>query len=179
MRKLLPLRCILASLKSKLVDSLYTNDTEVLARLDREIKSATNQIEEIRKAMKEAQRIVSKCTKVSDAIHGFIKAITDMPSDGKYPPYVVACVREYFAEDRIKFILKLKLITSGADFITKKPPFWSNDVRTSYLGGGVVSFILAEKDGRIAASGTVYDVAALDHRIGKEPEQINWKIRPE
>lgn len=139
-----------------------------------EISRTACQIEAIRKAMSGAQGIVANCTKVSDAIDGFITAITTVPSSGNYPPYVVACVREYFAGERIKFILKLKLITSGADFIIEKPPFYSRDVHTSYLGGGVVSFILAEKEGKIVASGTMGDVIGLNHRIGEKPKLIEW-----
>jgi len=163
-----------ASLNVKLVDCLATNDADVKARLEGEISRTACQIEAIRKAMSGAQGIISNCTKVSDAIDGFITAITTVPSSGNYPPYVVACVREYFAGERIKFILKLKLITSGADFIIEKPPFYSRDVHTSYLGGGVVSFILAEKEGKIVASGTMGDVIGLNHRIGEKPKLIEW-----
>jgi len=164
----------IASLNVKLVDCLATNDADVKARLEGEISRTACQIEAIRKAMSGAQGIVTNCTKVSDAIDAFITAITTVPSSGNYPPYVVACVREYFAGERIKFILKLKLITSGADFIIEKPPFYSRDVHTSYLGGGVVSFILAEKKGNIVASGTVGDVIGLNHRIGEKPKLIEW-----
>ena len=163
-----------ANLNAKLVDCLATNDADVKASLEGEINRTALQIEAMRKVMREAQGIVSNCTKVSDAIDGFITAITTVPSSGNYPPYVVACVREYFAGERIKFILKLKLITSGADFIIEKPPFYSRDVHTSYLGGGVVSFILAEKEGKIVASGTVGDVIGLNHRIGEKPKLIEW-----
>lgn len=163
-----------ASLNVKLVDCLATNDADVKARLEGEISQTACQIEAMRKAMRGAQGIVTNCTKVSDAIDAFITAITTVPSSGNYPPYVVACVREYFAGERIKFILKLKLITSGADFIIEKPPFYSRDVHTSYLGGGVVSFILAEKEGKIVASGTVGDVIGLNHRIGEKPKLIEW-----
>lgn len=168
------LETYVASLNVKLVDCLATNDADVKARLEGEISRTACQIEAIRKAMSGAQGIVANCTKVSDAIDGFITAITTVPSSGNYPPYVVACVREYFAGERIKFILKLKLITSGADFIIEKPPFYSRDVHTSYLGGGVVSFILAEKEGKIVASGTVGDVIGLNHRIGEKPKLIEW-----
>jgi cell division protein FtsB len=168
------LETYVASLNVKLVDCLATNDADVKARLEGEISRTACQIEAIRKAMSGAQGIISNCTKVSDAIDGFITAITTVPSSGNYPPYVVACVREYFAGERIKFILKLKLITSGADFIIEKPPFYSRDVHTSYLGGGVVSFILAEKEGKIVASGTVGDVIGLNHRIGEKPKLIEW-----
>jgi len=163
-----------ASLNVKLVDYLATNDADVKASLEGEINRTACQIEAMSKAMGEAQEIVSKCTKVSDAIDAFITAVTTVPSSGNYPPYVVACVREYFAGERIKFILTLKLITSGADFIIEKPPFYSRDVHTSYLGGGVVSFILAEKEGKIVASGTVGDVIGLNHRIGEKPKLIEW-----
>ncbi len=168
------LETYVASLNVKLVDCLATNDADVKARLEGEISRTACQIEAIRKAMSGAQGIVANCTKVSDAIDGFITAITTVPSSGNYPPYVVACVREYFAGESIKFILKLKLITSGADFIIEKPPFYSRDVHTSYLGGGVVSFILAEKEGKIVASGTVGDVIGLNHRIGEKPKLIEW-----
>lgn len=163
-----------ASLNVKLVDYLATNDADVKASLEGEINRTASQIKAMSKAMREAQEIVSKCTKVSDAIDAFITAVTTVPSSGNYPPYVVACVREYFAGESIKFILKLKLITSGADFIIEKPPFYSRDVHTSYLGGGVVSFILAEKEGKIVASGTVGDVIGLNHRIGEKPKLIEW-----
>ncbi|MFZ3111830.1 hypothetical protein [Methanothrix sp.] len=163
-----------ASLNVKLVDYLATNDADVKASLEGEINRTASQIKAMSKAMREAQEIISKCTKVSDAIDAFITAVTTVPSSGNYPPYVVACVREYFAGESIKFILKLKLITSGADFIIEKPPFYSRDVHTSYLGGGVVSFILAEKEGKIAASGTVGDVIGLNHRIGEKPKLIEW-----
>ena len=168
------LETYVASLNVKLVDCLATNDADVKARLEGEISRTACQIEAIRKAMSGAQGIISNCTKVSDAIDAFITAITTVPSSGNYPPYVVACVREYFAGESIKFILKLKLITSGADFIIEKPPFYSRDVHTSYLGGGVVSFILAEKEGKIVASGTVGDVIGLNHRIGEKPKLIEW-----
>jgi cell division protein FtsB len=168
------LETYVASLNVKLVDCLATNDADVKARLEGEISRTACQIEAIRKAMSGAQGIISNCTKVSDAIDGFITAITTVPSSGNYPPYVVACVREYFAGERIKFIMKLKLITSGADLIIEKPPFYSRDVHTSYLGGGVVSFILAEKEGKIVASGTVGDVIGLNHRIGEKPKLIEW-----
>ena len=168
------LETYVASLNVKLVDCLATNDSDVKARLEGEISRTACQIEAMRKAMSGAQGIVANCTKVSDAIDAFITAITTVPSSGNYPPYVVACVREYFAGERIKFILTLKLITSGADFIIEKPPFYSRDVHTSYLGGGVVSFILAEKEGKIVASGTVGDVIGLNHRIGEKPKLIEW-----
>lgn len=168
------LETYVASLNVKLVDCLATNDADVKARLEGEISRTACQIEAMRKAMSGAQGIVANCTKVSDAIDAFITAITTVPSSGNYPPYVVACVREYFAGERIKFILTLKLITSGADFIIEKPPFYSRDVHTSYLGGGVVSFILAEKEGKIVASGTVGDVIGLNHRIGEKPKLIEW-----
>ena len=168
------LETYVASLNVKLVDCLATNDSDVKARLEGEISRTACQIEAMRKAMSGAQGIVANCTKVSDAIDAFITAITTVPSSGNYPPYVVACVREYFAGERIKFILTLKLITSGADFIIEKPPFYSRDVHTAYLGGGVVSFILAEKEGKIVASGTVGDVIGLNHRIGEKPKLIEW-----
>lgn len=167
------------SLNAKLVDSLATNDEEAKAGLVEAINNTTEQIKKIRESMRDAQKIVNTCTKVSDAIDAFITSITTVPSGRDYPPYVVACVREYFAREEFKYILKLKLIASGADFIIEKPPFWSNDVRTSYLGGGVVSFILAEKNGRIVASGTVSDLSSLDHRIGEKPKEIIWNVHPE
>lgn len=169
----------ITSLNEKLVDSLATNDEEAKAGLEEAINNATEQIKAIRESIWDAQRIVNTCTKVSDAIDAFTTSITTVPNGRDYSPYVVACVREYFAGDEFKYILKVKLIASGADFIIEKPPFWSKDVRTSYLGGGVVSFILAEKDGKIIVSGTVSDVSALDHRIGEDPKRIIWNVYPE
>lgn len=167
----------LTILRAKLVDCLVKNDDDAKASLEKEIAATLQLIEISQKDMRAANGIINSSNKVKDAIDAFISSITTVPNGGTYPPLVSACIREYFAAEKIQYILKLKLLASGADFIIEKPPFYSRNVKTSYIGGGVVSYVMADREGKIVASGTVADVAAIDHKIGKEPEPLRWNIR--
>jgi hypothetical protein len=167
----------LASLRAKLVECLLRNDEEARKSLVTEIQLTVQGVQASLQKMREANGIVNNTKKVNDAVDAFITTITTIPTGGTYPPLVTASIRQHLTGDKIRYILKIKLMSSGADFITEKPPFYSRGARTSYMGGGVVSYVLAEKEGRIVASGTSADIAALEHRLGKEPELLDWKVR--
>lgn len=167
----------LASLRAKLVECLVRNDDDALKSLNKEIEVTARQIEDCQKDMRPASGIVASSTKIVDAIDAFITAITTVPTGGTYSPLVNASIRENLSGDKIRYLLKIKMVSSDAEFIIEKPPFLVRNVRTSYIGGGVVSFVMAEKDGKIVAAGTVSGVATLDLKIGKEPEELKWKIR--
>lgn len=169
----------LAALRAKLVECLAKNENDAVESLEEEIAATTQMIGSIQKELQPAKGIVSSSTKVSEAVDAFFTTITAVPAGGTLSPLVAACIRESLREKEIRYILKIKMISSGADFIIEKPPFFVRNLRTSYLGGGVVSYVMAEKDGRIVASETVGDVAALDFKLGRDPSPLKWEFRPD
>ncbi|MBE0684359.1 MAG: hypothetical protein IH589_20835 [Anaerolineales bacterium] len=160
----------LTSLRGKLVESLFNNDNDVRRSLIAEINMTIREIDANQRYFHRGNGIVNDCTKVNDAIDAFITSITTVPTGSAYSPLVTACIRENFATEKIRYILKIKLMSSGADFTIKKTGIFERTGNTSYLGGGVVSYVMAEKDGKLAASGTVTDIAVFNHKIGEEPK---------
>jgi len=165
----------LGSLRTKLVECLLRNDYAASESLKTAIEKTMEEIDLLQKSMGEAAGLVNKSTKVNDAIDAFVSTITTIPTGASYPPFVTACLREQFLNNKFCYILKIKLMSSGADFITEEPPFYSRVVKTSYMGGGVVSYVMADRQGRIVTSGTVAGVSALEHTIGKEPKLLQWR----
>jgi len=170
----------LAALRTALVTFESVNDNDAKDSLEKEISRVESEIEQHQVHMKDANEIVSSGAKIIEAIDTFISNVTTVPSGDKYPPLFVACAREYIHKNsKIKFLLKISHMSSGADYIIEKPPFWKKKVTVSYLGGGVVSYILADTDGKVVASGTEKSIAALDHNLGESPKLLQWSIRDE
>lgn len=166
----------LANLRAKLIECLMKNESATVARLKDEIQQVKREIKALQAGMRLAKAIVNSIAELNKAIDAFITVITTAPAGGGYPPLVAACLREYINDERIKYLLKLKLVSISSDFIVQKPPIYAWYVKTSYLGGGVVSYMMAEKDGKIAAAGTVADGAGIEHDPGQEPKAMKWKL---
>ncbi len=119
--------------------------------------------------VQKANGIIQSSLKVSAAIDAFLTTLTSVPAGAAYPPLVGAVLREYIDDLEIQYLLKIKLVTHGADFIVEKANVLRWNVRTTYLGGGVGSYILSKINGEAVAAGTHADALTLQHTLGKEP----------
>ena len=165
-----------ANLQAKLVEFLVKNDTLAKQRIEDRITEVNGQIEAAQTNLTGAKAIVNGAAKATETINAFITQITSVPSGGTQTPLVNACLQEALRSGQIQYLLNVKLVSSGGDFLTKKAPFWQWKVKTSYYAGGVISYLLVEKYGRVVASGTVADVAAMDHTLGEEPDPLDWQL---
>jgi|GEM_PF-1510763 len=157
------------SLQAKLVECQASNDEEAIKNIRQAITQFEAMIAENLKPLQEANGIVQSSLKVSAAIDSFVTTLTAVPAGAAYPPLVAAVLREYIDDLEIKYLLKIKLVTHGADFTVEKPNVFRRNTRTTYIGGGVGSYILSKKDGEVVASGTHADAVVLQHTLGKEP----------
>ncbi len=93
----------------------------------------------------------------SDAIHAelgtFIRTITHSGAGGQSSKLAQAVFREKIHELGITHLLYLGVLSSGGESVTKQW-FWGSG-STSYIGGGVVSYILSRIEGDVLGSDTL------------------------
>lgn len=101
---------------------------------------------------------------LSKAFDAFLEA-TLKPGDGEQrPPLLAALLREQVRRHGITHLLALKVVSGGADVITRKGLFWSG--RVAYLGGCAVAYTLTDTEGLVVASDTRSAIVRLDYRLG-------------
>ncbi len=169
----------LASLRAKVVALMAINDDDAEAALRLKISQVEKEIIKLQEEIGEAERMVNRGKKITDAVDTFIANITTTVAGDAHPPLINACVREYVLDDgsQVKFLLLVNLSSAGAEVITeKKSGFW-NTPDLAYLGGGVISFILADTSGSIVAANTVGGISQLDHKLGRIKRPITFDLK--
>jgi hypothetical protein len=81
-------------------------------------------------------------------------------------PLVAAILQEKISELQITHLLYAKIVSSGGEAITGKRMIGSGE--TAYLGGSVVSYVLAKVEGEIVAAGTLVEAGRLDYKLGSK-----------
>ena len=77
--------------------------------------------------------------------------------EGQEQPLIIsATIRDYIRQTGITHLLYLKISSSGGEAITEKRIFSSG--HTAYIGGSTISYILAEKDGKVISESSEYFV---------------------
>jgi hypothetical protein len=113
------------------------------------------------------------CTESNELIKEFDdfgKAITSVAKGNTYSPLANAAIREYINEHlknkNITHLLYLKITSVGGEQITRKGPF-NLLGKIRYLGGCVLTYVLAELNGRIIASDTIFGSSRVFYSLGK------------
>lgn len=81
-------------------------------------------------------------------------------------PMEAAVLRENISALGITHLLYATIVSSGGEAITSKQ--WFTSGHTAYLGGSVVSYILADVDGHIVAADTLVTAGRLEYQIGSK-----------
>lgn len=81
-------------------------------------------------------------------------------------PLAAAILQEKISELQITHLLYAKIVSSGGEAITGKRMIGSGE--TAYLGGSVVSYVLAKVEGEIVAAGTLVEAGRLDYKLGSK-----------
>lgn len=109
-------------------------------------------------ALKDSQALL-------DAVRSYIQAITTKAAGEDYPMLVRGALRDRVRQMGITHLLYLNVLPkSGGEVITKKS-FWRTTQAVGYLGGAAVSYVLAEKDGRIISGDTLVRLSVFNYRL--------------
>lgn len=133
------------------------DDTDLVKQIEKNKKELT----EKNQKLEEANAANSKTVILADAFDKFIESITKPASQTDLPVLAQAALREFIIEKQISHLLWIMPISSGGEAITKRQLFRSGHV--SYIGGCVISFIVATKDGKIVSSGTSKALSQMSH----------------
>jgi hypothetical protein len=106
-----------------------------------------------------------------DAFNSFVEKITKVEEGKTHAPLDEAVIREYLNEymrkNNISHLLHLKVGSSKGEYITRK---WLFNIiaKIWYMGGCVVSYVLAESNGKILASDSVSGLSHLRYIMGTD-----------
>jgi hypothetical protein len=123
-----------------------------------------------------ANTLIVNSESLSKAFSVFADSATKA-TDEKTPPLLLkAAMRKYLRTSNITHLLNLKIVSSGGEAITMKRRllFWENNA--SFIGGSVISYILAETSGRVVAADTIPGLARLNYRLSGEDEPVFKEI---
>lgn len=121
-----------------------------------------------------AQGAMANADTLTQAFSEFLTALTTT-SDPDVPPlWLQAALRQQIRQQGITHLLYLKIVSSGGEAITKKS-FWSSG-HTSYLGGAVVTYLLAATDGKIELAGSEVCLGQLDHKYAEPKATVLGKV---
>lgn len=98
------------------------------------------------------------------AFHESRQALTTVPEGQPASALAAAILREKLETEGITHLLYLSVVSSGGEAIVSKRRFTSGN--TAYLGGSVVSYILAGVDGAIIAADTRIEAGRMNYKLG-------------
>jgi hypothetical protein len=166
----------LGKLQAQLESHLIKTDNAAMQRIlasTEELKALRDQIQE---NSAQLGGLVSGSAKITEAFKAFLTGIITPPADGKYAPLVISCIQEQTQQKDYDFFLHIKHAHAGADFVMETSKLIIRP-RASCIGGGVLTYFMADKTGRLAASGTVADYAVVDYRFRWQPAWLQVMVR--
>jgi hypothetical protein len=152
--------CITSKNKLKLeIEKLrgYLVSTPI-ENIKKDEKSSDNkkQITEAEMACKKAEAIIKEFAE-------FNKALTSVPQGGGLSPIASAAIRQYLDKIGITHLLYVDVTSGGGEMVIGKGLFqWG---RIGYLGGCVITYVLAECSGKIIAANTLIGYSKVMYKL--------------
>jgi hypothetical protein len=146
-------------------------DKEEKTRINEKLATIKDALDQVNKFLDTANSHVANSETISKAFTVFADSITKTEEGNNLPLLAKAVLRKHIHADDIKYLLNLKIVSGGGEAITMKRRIpWGKD-NSSFIGGSVVSFILADTDGKIVAADTIPGLARIGYQLsgGKEP----------
>ncbi|MDD3245988.1 MAG: hypothetical protein PHF18_03880 [Methanosarcina sp.] len=128
----------------------------LVGRKQQELKVLTDEKQEVEENILESESLIT-------AFDKGIKALLTTVDGQTASPFEVAVLREQISELKITHLLYAKIVSGGGDAITGKR--WFSWRHVTYLGGSVVSYILADTKGEIVAANTSIQTGLLDYKL--------------
>jgi hypothetical protein len=126
-------------------------EPEELTEADEAIKTVENQIQAATPVLHDAQAADKETTSLIEAVDAFVKNVTTPPAAGEPAPLTQAALYTWIHDQPFTHLLWIKPASSGGDLVTQRQWFRSGHV--SYVGGGVLSYVLSTRDGEVVRSG--------------------------
>jgi len=166
----------LGKLQTQLESHLIKTDSAAMERMLGSAEELIALRDQVQKNTAQLGGLVSSSAKITEAFKAFLTGIITPATDGGYAPLVISCIQEQIQQQEFDYFLHVKHAHAGADFVTETSRLIIRP-RASCIGGGVLTYFMADKTGRLAASGTVADYAAVDYRFRWQPAWLKVMVR--
>lgn len=118
---------------------------------------ARGQAAEIEAACKNAEQLIGQFAALNEAL-------TSPPRGGGDCPLAAAAMRHYLDRMQITHLLYLGVASSGGDVVLGRGLFGSG--KAGYLGGCVITYVLAKSSGEIVAADTIAGHSSVKYELG-------------
>jgi hypothetical protein len=146
-------------------EQLLTRKDQLIERIKTSGGSAEKASADIDQAIKDSQTLL-------DALKSYAQSITTKATGEETPRLMRAVLRDRIRQLKITHLLHLMILPkSGGEAITKKK-YWFIPDTVGYLGGASVSYILAEKEGKIISGDTLTKLSIYNYRLSAPEESI-------
>jgi len=142
---------------------------------DKDKKNILVQLKEYNESFVKANDLLDKANahiinseSLSKAFSIFADSATKTTDEKTLPLLLKAALRKHIKTLKITHLLNLKIVSSGGEAITMKRRFFFGKANAAFIGGSVVSYILANTSGLIIAADTVTGLARLNYQLSGE-----------
>ncbi|MBE2199214.1 MAG: hypothetical protein IAE79_11435 [Anaerolinea sp.] len=160
------LQRLLQEILEPLRQQIATRKTEIANLPDaaKVIKQA--EITRLEQAQAAAQTAIQQSESLIAAHDESSKALLSVPEGQAASPLATAILRERLNALSITHLLYVTIVSSGGEAITSKR--WFTSGHTAFLGGSVVSYLLADLDGRVVVADTLVEAGRLEYALGSK-----------
>lgn len=151
-------------------------DTVAKQSLETKIEAIKDLMKVDEREMGKVKALISEFGIIKSATEEFITMVSTVEGDSGISPLTRACLREFNFGERVKYLLKVKLVAADADVFIEDPSILVRFPNISYLGGAVISYVLLTKEGRVVSSGSASAISVIDQKVGKDPKKSNIRF---
>jgi hypothetical protein len=152
-------------------DNLSARAAEMKALVEAAKLKEAELSRETRAHVKLAEAAYATSQSLIQAFDDFGKLMTAVPAGNSYSPLAVLGIREYLKKSNgqdLTHLLYLNVVSSGGEVSIRKFLWWTRGI--VFLGGCVVTYVLADLAGKTLASGTLSQLSQTKYtRSQKTP----------
>ncbi len=142
------------------------SDTDAKQRLSDGLDQLANDLLPLKNLAVEIEQILTQTQQVTTTLTTSNEGAT---------PLAVAAHRQALIDQNVTHLLHVDVLSSGGEVISKKRLF--RPVEMSYVGGVVISYVLAEVSGRVVAADTITSADALKIKLNELAEAVSaWGV---
>jgi hypothetical protein len=157
--------------RSALLDQYY-----FVAELRLRLGAQIGQLEAVKEEKSMAAGALNASQELSRAYDTYSQSVNQPQEGGLSSPLASAIFRDRIKDLGITHFLYLKIHSASGEARTKKG-LWTRGGELSYLGGVALNYVLADKDGEIAAADSLSAFVEIFHTMGsRQPLELKERI---
>ncbi|MCM1988003.1 hypothetical protein [Methanococcoides seepicolus] len=134
-------------------------DPSLVERKQAKLEALTAEQQAAETAVLQSESLITACDESR-------KALLTAADDQTASPMEAAVLREKILALKVTHLLYATIVSSGGEAITSRR--WLTSGHTAYLGGSVVSYILAKVEGDIVTADTLVRAGRLEYQMGSK-----------